>query len=294
MSLPTNSKNSLFLQILQFPLTRLLLLSAIVLYLYISGHAFRGAYYNPKFSIYLVQSINIGVVLWMIGITIAMYIAFVKTIERRSVTELSFSGMGKQLFTGLFMGFGLYSFCILILMLLGVYHIEGLSDWTLLLGTIWMGLSSGFFEEILFRGILLRIVEEKFGSWIAIAVSSFAFGMIHIQNDGATFQGVMFIAIEAGVLLAATYILTQRLWMGMGFHMAWNYTQSSIFSGVGTSNPSEYGLLRGVTNGSELLTGGEYGMEFSVIGLIVLTTTGIILLVKGYRKGNIKPPFWRI
>jgi len=104
----------------------------------------------------------------------------------------------------------------------------------------------------------------------------------------------MFSAIEAGVLLAATYILTQRLWMGMGFHMAWNYTQSSIFSGVGTSNPSEYGLLRGVTNGSELLTGGEYGMEFSVIGLIVLTTTGIILLVKGYRKGNIKPPFWRI
>jgi membrane protease YdiL (CAAX protease family) len=293
METSANSKKSVLLHFLQFPLTRFVILSAIVFYIYLSGHIFRAQYYNPKYSIALMQSINIGVVLWMIGITLALYFAFVKTIEQRKVSELSFSGMGKEFGTGLLMGIGLFTLCIGIMMILGVYKIEGLNNWTLLLGTIWMGLSSGFFEEILFRGILLGIVEEKFGSWIAIVVSSFAFGLIHLQNPGATFQGVMFIAIEAGVLLAAMYIVTQRLWMGMGFHMAWNYTQSSVFAGIGTGNPKEYGLFRGVTSGSELLTGGAYGIEFSMIGLVVLTGTGIFLLIKGYKKGNIKAPFWK-
>lgn len=291
MTAKTNPKTNYF-KILQFPLTRLILLSAIVFYIYISGHIFRTQYYNPKYSIAVMQSINIAVVLWMIGITLALYFAFVKTIEQRTVSELSFSGMGKEFGTGLLMGGGLFTLCIVIMMILGVYKIEGLNNWTLLLSTIWMGLSSGFFEEILFRGVLLGIVEKTFGSWIAIAVSSLAFGLIHLQNPGATFQGVMFIAIEAGVLLAAMYIVTQRLWMGMGFHMAWNYTQSSVFAGIGDGNPKEYGLFRGVTSGSELLTGGAYGIEFSIIGLVVLTGTGIFLLIKGYKKGNIKVPFW--
>ena len=293
MDTGTNSRKNLLFSILQYPLARLIILGAIVFYTYISGHIFRVQYFNPDYSIFLMQSINIVVVLWMIGITLALYFAFVKTVEKRPVTELSFPGMGKELGIGLLMGVGLFTLCIVIMMILGVYKIEGINDWTLLLGAIWMGLSSGFFEEILFRGVLLGIVEKTFGSWIAIAVSSLAFGLIHLQNPGATFQGVLFIAIEAGVLLAAMYILTQRLWMGMGFHMAWNYTQSSIFAGIGAGNPKEYGLFRGIVSGPELITGGEYGIEFSIIGLIVLTGTGIFLLIKGYKKGNIKPPFWK-
>ncbi|MDZ7614771.1 MAG: hypothetical protein U5K51_14525 [Flavobacteriaceae bacterium] len=109
---------------------------------------------------------------------------------------------------------------------------------------------------------------------------------MHITNEGATIQGVLFIAIEAGVLLAAAYLLTGRLWLGMGFHMAWNYTQSSVFTGVGTSNPSEYGLIRASSSGSELLTGGIYGMEFSVIGLVMLTSLGLTFLIMAVRRGE--------
>jgi hypothetical protein len=81
--------------------------------------------------------------------------------------------------------------------------------------------------------------------------------------------------------------------MSMGFHMAWNYTQSSVFPGIGSGNPSEYGLVKATVKGPELLTGGEYGIEFSLIGLLVLTTTGVILLIKAVRRGRIVPPFWK-
>jgi len=177
-------------------------------------------------------------------------------------------------------------------MILGIYRIDGLNNREVLLSTVWMGLSSGFFEEMLFRGVLFRIVQEYLGSWVAIAVSSLAFGLIHLQNPEATFQGVLFIAVEAGVLHAAAYILTGRLRMSMGFHMAWNYIQSSVLPGVGAGNDSTYGLVKATVKGPELLTGGIYGMEFSLIGLLVLTTTGVILLIKAVRRGKIVSPFW--
>ncbi len=53
---------------------------------------------------------------------------------------------------------------------------------------------------------------------------------MHLLNPAATLTGALFISIEAGLLLAAAYMVTRRLWMSMGFHMAWNYTQSAVFS----------------------------------------------------------------
>ncbi|MDZ7614770.1 MAG: CPBP family intramembrane glutamic endopeptidase [Flavobacteriaceae bacterium] len=169
MSTLINSPKSMFTTIIRFPLTRLVILSAVLFYVYVSGHIFRGQYS-------LGPILNVVVVLWMIGIALALYVGFVKAVELRPVSELSLPGMGKELGLGLLLGAGLYTLCIIIMMIFGVYHIEGLNDWSLLLGNLWMGLSSGFFEEMLFRGILFRITQEVFGSWVAIIVSSLAFG----------------------------------------------------------------------------------------------------------------------
>lgn len=285
MNTEHQSKKDSLHRILEFPLIRLLLAGVIVFYLYISGHMFRAQFASQPI-------LSTLIVLWMIGLTMFVYIKLIETIEHRKAVEFSSTGMGKEFGLGLLIGFGLFALCILTLMVLGIYRIEGFNNWGVLLGMIWMGLSSGFFEELLFRGIILRITQEYLGSWIGIAVSSLAFGLIHLSNPGATIQGVLFIAVEAGLLLAAAYILTGRLWLGMGIHMAWNYTQSAIFAGVGTSNPAEYGLVKGVVKGPELLTGGIYGMEFSIVGLVMMTSLGIIFLVLSYRRGKIKSPFW--
>jgi len=190
--------SSQFLRILQFPVTRLVILIAIIFYLYISGHIFRAQYAHNSLM-------NVVVVLCMILITMSIYAAFVRYVERRSVSELATHGMGCEFGTGLLMGFGLFVVYILILMVLGIYKIEGLNKWVVLFGPLCMGLSSGFFEEMLFRGVLFRIVEESMGSLVALAVSSLGFGLIHLQNPCATFQGVLFIAIEGNVAGSSLY-----------------------------------------------------------------------------------------
>jgi hypothetical protein len=281
-----DSKTRLLLRILRNPLIRLLLLGALVLYLYVSGHLFRAAYAKGPIQ-------DLAVVMWMVALTLAVYVGFVQIVERRSASELSLPGMGRELGIGLLLGAGLYTVCVLILMVLGIYRIDGFNSWQIPLGLLWLGLSSGFFEEMLFRGVLFRISEEVFGSWVALVVSSLAFGLIHLNNPGGTLQGVLFIAIEAGVLLAAAYLLTGRLWLSMGFHMAWNYTQAAILpvhvSGGGTA----HGLVKATIAGPDLLTGGIFGMESSLVAFVLLTTTGITLLVLAVRRGKIVPPSWK-
>ncbi len=223
----------------------------------------------------------------------AVYLGFAHFIERRAVSELSLPGMGKQFGVGLLIGAGLYTACELILMGLGIYRIDGLNPWGYMVPAIAMALSSSVFEELLFRGVLFLSVEKWFGSWVALVVSSLVFGLTHLINPQATIEGALFIAVEAGILLAAALILTRRLWLSIGFHMAWNYTQSAIFSGIVSGNEAEQGLIRSTMQGPDWLTGGNFGVESSVLSLVLCTTTGIVMLVVAVRRGKIVPPIWR-
>jgi membrane protease YdiL (CAAX protease family) len=155
-----------------------------------------------------------------------------------------------------------------------------------------MAIKSGVFEELIFRGVLHRSVETVFGSWVAILVASLAFGLVHMLNPAATLGGAIFICIKAGLLLSAAYLVTRRLWICMGFHMSWNYFQSAVFSGVVSGTAPEPGLLKAAMEGPELLTGGSFGMEHSLVALVYCTTVGVILLLIAVRRGHLMPPIW--
>lgn len=114
------------------------------------------------------------------------------------MSELALPGMGRELGLGLLLGVGLYATCELILMALGIYRITGLNAVSYMVPAIAMALSSGVFEELLFRGVLYRSVETWFGSWAALVVSSLVFGLTHLINPEATLEGALFIAVEAG------------------------------------------------------------------------------------------------
>ncbi len=103
----------------------------------------------------------------------------------------------------------------------------------------------------------------------------------------------MYISIEAGLLLSAAYLVTRRLWICMGFHSAWNYFQSAVFSGIVSGAVSDPGLLKATMQGPEFLTGGSFGMEHSVVALVLCTTTGAILLMIAMRRGHLMPPMWK-
>lgn len=128
-------------------------------------------------------------------------------------------------------------------MLFGMYTIDGLNPWIYMVPAVAMAVKSSVFEELLFRGVLFRSVDDMVGSWSAIIVSSLACGLIHLLNPGATIGGATFISIEAGLLLAAAYLVTRRVWIAIGFHMIWNYMQSAVFSGVVSGDVRLAGLV---------------------------------------------------
>lgn len=223
----------------------------------------------------------------------AVYVGYAFFFEKRALSELALPGMGRQLGFGLLIGAGLYAACEVILMALGIYRIVGLNPLSYMVPAIAMALSSSVYEELLFRGVLFGAVEHWFGSWAALVVSSLVFGLTHLMNPQGTVEGALFIAVEAGTLLAAAYMLTRRLWLSIGFHMAWNYTQSAIFSGIVSGNDAQQGLIRSTVNGPSWLTGGSFGVESSVLALLLCSTAGIVMLVMAVKGGRIVPPIWK-
>jgi membrane protease YdiL (CAAX protease family) len=274
---------ALWLRLLRFPPVRLLLLGGVLFFMLALSGTFLSAFAaSPPAAI----AVTVG----MAALAFAVYVLFVRLVEGRPVSELALPGMGRELGIGLLVGAGLYTASVLVLMVLGIYRITGWNSWTFLIPAVAMALSSGVFEELLFRGALFRIVEEWLGSWVSLVVSSVVFGLVHLMNPAATLLGAVFISIEAGVLLAAAYMLTRRLWMSMGFHISWNYTQSAIFSGIVSGADSAPGLIRPVIEGPVALTGGSFGLESSLVAFAFCTTAGVVLLVKAVRRGTIVPP----
>jgi membrane protease YdiL (CAAX protease family) len=276
----------LWLRFLQFPLTRIILLGGTIFYLMAVNNGFLEQF---KGDPVLALAITAGMGL----VAIAIYVGYGTFIERREVSELSLPGMGREWAIGASIGAGLFSACVLILFILGIYRVEGLNPWTFLIPGVAMALSAGLFEELVFRGVLFRSVEDLFGSWISVAVSSFVFGAVHLFNPEATLAGAIYVGIEAGLLLAAAYLVTRRLWLSIGAHMAWNYSESAIFSSVVSGSINDPGLIRSSIEGPELLTGGSFGLELSVFALVLCTSAGLIMMIIAARRGHIVPPPWK-
>ena len=286
MTPDTKPMRPMWLRVLQFPLTRLAILGPALIFMMAVTEDFNQQVKNTPL---VAVAITIG--MGLLGLTLhACWAAF---IERRTVSELSLPGFGREWATGALIGAGLYTACVLILMILGMYRIDGLNPWTFLIPAIPMALKSGLFEELAFRGVMFKSIEDLAGSWVAIAVSSFVFGFLHLTNAGGTLTGAISITIEAGLLLAAAYLTTRRLWLAIGYHMSWNYTQSAVFSGVVSGDIADPGLLRTSIQGPSFLTGGTFGMESSLVAVILCTANGLVLLFIAYRRGHLLPPPWK-
>lgn len=286
MSTATPATPGLLRRILKSPPARIVVLGFLLVYLMALNGDNALSYGSEPFKL-LMHVISVAIA------GIAVYVGYAHFIEQRSVSELALPGMGRELGIGLLVGFGLYTVCVLILMVMGIYRIEGINPASFLLPALAMAVTSGVFEELLFRGVLFISLERMFGSWAALIVSSLVFGLTHLMNPQGSLEGALFIAVEAGILLAGAYMLTGRLWMSMGFHFAWNYTQEGIYSGIVSGNAAAEGLLKSSIQGPDLLTGGSFGLESSVLALALCTATGLYLVVKAAKRGNVVPPFWR-
>jgi membrane protease YdiL (CAAX protease family) len=219
------------------------------------------------------------------------YYGFVRLIERRDVSELSVPHALKELGLGALLGGILFSTTVGILWLLGYYQVSAINPWTEMISWFITGVISGTLEELLIRGVLFRIMEESLGTWISLVISALIFGALHLQNPNATLWAGLAIAIEAGIMLAATYVYTRRLWLPIGIHFAWNFVQGGIY-GVSVSGIEAKGLLQSTLSGPTLLSGGEFGAEASIFAVIVCLAAGVFFVWKSHQQGKFIKPFW--
>jgi uncharacterized protein len=221
------------------------------------------------------------------------YYTFVRIVERRPVAELFSRGCLKESLTGALVGVGLFSIVIGILFLLGSYSITAARDASAVIPAMLIAVMAGVTEELLIRGVAFRILESWLGSWIALGITAVLFGALHLANPQATALSSAAIALEAGVMLAAAYMVTRKLWLAIGIHAAWNFTQSGIF-GVATSGVASHGYFKGQLHGPALLSGGAFGPEGSLVAVAVCLAAGLWMLRVARARGHFTRPSWQV
>jgi membrane protease YdiL (CAAX protease family) len=211
------------------------------------------------------------------------YRFYVRRIEKRQPTELATPGMARELGTGLLLGAGLVALTFAVLAALGAYRFDGVNAvGIMILVPLAELVLVGMAEEMVFRGVIFGVTERSLGSKAAIVISALVFSLGHLPNEGISVLAVAVIAAY-GVLQAALYMKTRRLWVCIGTHIAWNYCVSQVFSSTVSGHAATDGLLRGELVGNAMLSGGAFGVEGSLIALLLIAAAAAFLLRRAYR-----------
>ncbi|MBE3015050.1 CPBP family intramembrane metalloprotease [Microbispora sp. NEAU-D428] len=230
----------------------------------------------------------------ILGVATAVLLVFVyarvvRWSERRAPVEVAAKGAASAVGRGLLIGVGMFAAVILNIALIGGYRIDGAGSVAGAVGVLGLMAAAAVTEELLFRGILFRIVEERAGTWLALALTGLLFGLSHLFNPHASLWGAIAIAIEAGGMLAAAYAATRTLWVPIGLHFGWNFAAAGIFGTEVSGNGAQEGLLHGVTSGPALLTGGEFGPEASPYAVLFGLLLAVAFMWLARRRGNVVP-----
>ena len=220
---------------------------------------------------------------------VGSYLAGVRWIERRQPSELLARAGFAEFAAGLALGLALFTTLMLLLWMFGVYHPSGWGSVAPLAGGLWTAFLAAILEEIVFRGFLFRLSAKLLGTWGALALTSVLFGAAHAFNHGATVGSSIAIALEAGVLLGAAYAMTQRLWLPIGLHLGWNFTEGSIFGMSVSGGTTKASLIIGTLRGHDLLTGRAFGPEASIVAVAICLATSVLLLWRTVRFGSPEP-----
>jgi len=223
---------------------------------------------------------------------LAAYIAAVKWIERRNPAELAARRALPEAAIGIAGGFLLFCALMAVLFVMGVYHPAGWGRPSGFAAGLFFALLAGITEEILFRGLLFRLTAKIAGTWGALLLTSAVFGLAHAANPGATFRSSLAIALEAGMLLGAAYAATQRLWLPIGLHVGWNFTEGSVFGMSISGGSASAGMLQGSLAGPPLLTGGAFGPEASLVAVLLCFAASLFLLWRAVKLHRVQPAIW--
>ena len=140
---------------------------------------------------------------------------------------------------------------------------------------------------MLFRGYILQTFIRSDLALFGVLLTSTLFATVHNANPSATTLSWINTFI-AGIWFAVAYLKTRDLWLPTGLHLAWNWTQGSIF-GVEVSGLKEIvkaPLMRESDAGPAWLTGGDYGIEGGVVTTVALVVSTVAIWLVPYKSSG--------
>ena len=221
---------------------------------------------------------------------LALYAGLVHLMEHRPAREIDVRKGLPTFMVGALIGTALMGVFFSTLWGVGMARITGGTGLDGLANELLVPLVTAIGEELLFRVVLFRLVEEMTGTTVAILISAAVFGLSHAANPGATILTITALSAELGVMLALAYVLTRNIWLAIGIHMSWNFTQGYLFGGSNSGLRDPQSLLHTTLAGPAVLTGGSFGPEGSILTLgLSLVASGVLFVLIIMRKGNWQP-----
>ncbi|MQY10763.1 hypothetical protein SRB5_08760 [Streptomyces sp. RB5] len=220
---------------------------------------------------------------------VAVYWLVVRRVARRTTPELARGGAGREVLLGGGIGLGFVLVSALLLTLFGGYSFSWADNgflsvvWT----TVMVQIGAAVTEELMFRGLALQALEQLWGSRAALVITSLFFGVAHLGAPGANAWSGLAIALEAGVLLGAAFVWRRNIWFVVGLHFAWNAAEQLL--GIPVSGHTPDGLFTVEMHGSAFWTGGDFGLEASIVPVLISVALAVSMLVRAHRGGGLKP-----
>lgn len=149
-----------------------------------------------------------------------------------------------------------------------------------------MFLLVGLFEEFLARGYMQFTLARAIGFWPAALIFSLGFGLSHLRNDGENWLGAL-AAASIGFFFCFTLRRTGNLWFAVGFHAAWDWGETFLYSVPDSGMVAPGHLLGSSLHGSAWLTGGTVGPEGSVLCFLVIALTWVAF-DRAYAAANVR------
>lgn len=220
-------------------------------------------------------------------VAVAVYWAVMRYVAQRGTPEIARARAGTQTLLGVLLGVVFIGVSVLMVFTEFSFTWSSGNALSIVASMAAVQLGAAVTEELLFRGLALQALERLCGSWLALTITALLFGFLHLANPGATVWSSIAIAIEAGVLLGAAFLWRRSIWLVVGLHFAWNTTVGLL--GIPVSGHTAAGLLTARPTGPDLLTGGGFGLEASIVPVIVSLLLAVPMLIAARGRGNLVP-----
>ncbi len=156
-------------------------------------------------------------------------------------------------------------------------------------GIFFTGFGAGIVEEMVFRGIMMGVVEKRFNKTVAIIVPSLLFGLVHIMGMGFNLLSCILVVLAGtmvGVMFSLIASATKSVWNSAIVHAVWNMVIIGGFLWIGTEL-DEYSLITYKLDVTSFwLTGGEFGIESSIVAVIGYSLVCMLVLLDGKKRGK--------